>query len=89
MNTPNSLDNEQKNIIEIIKKVPPFVELDHSEILSLLNILQKIDCQAGEVIFKEGEKGNEAFIVLNGELSLEKMGRVIKVLQVICLEKLH
>jgi 6-phosphofructokinase 1 len=66
-------------IIKLLRSVQPFDELSNSELKSLVPILQKIDYQAGDVIVREGEIGSSAYIVFDGNCSLEIMGRKTKI----------
>lgn len=54
----------------LFKKVPLLRDLPRSELDHLASTLQIVTLQAGEVLFREDEKGESLFIVLEGELEV-------------------
>lgn len=62
-----------------LKELPLFKLLNIEEIRLLLQILKKYQYEANEIVFKDGEVGDSAYIVVKGRLSLDRMGRIIKI----------
>jgi serine phosphatase RsbU (regulator of sigma subunit) len=55
---------------EIIKRVPLFANLPEEEIARLAATLQRTGWPAGEVLFREGERGDRFYIVFRGRIAL-------------------
>ncbi|MBN2709809.1 MAG: 6-phosphofructokinase [Calditrichaceae bacterium] len=71
-------DRDDPKIISLIKKTFPFRELTENEIKPVVNILRKWRYKAGEIVVKEGEIGNTAYIVAQGKFTLEINQRHVK-----------
>lgn len=57
--------------------------LELSDVIDLFfNHLKTHDFSAGEVIFKEGEKGDTMFALMKGEVELWRNGKVIETIEV-------
>ena len=54
----------------LFKKVPLLSDLPRNELDHLATTLQIVTLQAGEVLFREDEKGESLFVVLEGELEV-------------------
>ncbi|MFC1503814.1 cyclic nucleotide-binding domain-containing protein [Spirochaetota bacterium] len=54
------------------KKIPMFSELDIEQLLVLKDISEEKEYKAGDYIIKEGEYGNEAYIIVNGKVEILK-----------------
>jgi serine/threonine protein phosphatase PrpC/CRP-like cAMP-binding protein len=64
---------EEVNLkIETIRNMPVFKFLVYKELVRILNITKVVDVKAGEPIIKEGEQGEELYIVLKGEVKVHK-----------------
>lgn len=70
---PNDL-----SILKILKKVIPFRELSDQDLKSLQSLLNKWKYKRGDIVIQEGESGSTAFIVVDGEFSLNVMDRELK-----------
>lgn len=56
--------------------------LEPSDVIDLFfNHLKTHDFSAGEVIFKEGEKGDKMFALMKGEVELWRNGKVIETIE--------
>lgn len=56
--------------------------LEISEVVDLFfNHLKTHDFSAGEVIFKEGEKGDNMFALMKGEVELWRNGKVVETIE--------
>lgn len=54
----------------LFKKVPLLSDLPRSELDNLATTLQVVHLQPGEILFREDEKGDSLFVVLEGELQV-------------------
>ena len=57
----------------LLAKMPLFRPLNDREILRVLQVTNVIKYSDGETVIKEGEKGDELFIVLTGKVQVEAM----------------
>jgi serine/threonine protein phosphatase PrpC len=59
---------------EILARMPLFRPLNDREILRVLQVTDVITYKPGEVVINEGDKGEELFIVLSGQLKVSRNG---------------
>jgi serine/threonine protein phosphatase PrpC len=57
---------------EVIAKTPLFARLSDRELLRVMQAVQVRSCQDGEVVIREGDKGDELFIVLEGQVRVSR-----------------
>lgn len=60
--------------VEVLKAVPLFADLSVEELQTLASRLEPTSVSAGEVLFEEGQPGDSAFVVLDGELEVTNAG---------------
>jgi CRP/FNR family cyclic AMP-dependent transcriptional regulator len=60
------------SIVNIIKSSPLFYELFDDEIDSLIQDCNVLSLEAGDYIFKEGDIGDEIFLILTGGADVKK-----------------
>ncbi len=60
------------SIIALIKSSPLFVELYDSEVENILKTCQVLTLTPNEFVFREGDNGNELYILLTGEVAVKK-----------------
>ncbi|MCG5056346.1 MAG: Stp1/IreP family PP2C-type Ser/Thr phosphatase [Myxococcales bacterium] len=58
--------------IEVLRHMPLFRYLTYREIMRVLNVTEVADYDAGQGVLKEGEPGDELYIILRGKLKLHK-----------------
>jgi serine/threonine protein phosphatase PrpC len=63
--------------VEVLKHMPLFRHLTYKEIIRILNLTEVSDYGAGEEILKEGDPGDELYIILKGKIRLHKEGAFI------------
>jgi serine/threonine protein phosphatase PrpC len=63
--------------IEVLKQMPLFRHLTYKEIIRVLNLTEVADYTPGEDIMREGEPGDDLFILLRGRVRLHKDGAFI------------
>jgi PPM family protein phosphatase len=67
---------EEVNLkLETLKKIPLFRYLTYQELVKVLNITYLESFEAGATILKEGDSGEELYIVLAGKVSVSRAGQ--------------
>src|SRR5580704_16089848 len=57
---------------ELLLKIPLFARLNERELLRVMQVAEVIGYKAGDVVVKEGDRGDELFIVLSGMVRIQK-----------------
>jgi CRP-like cAMP-binding protein len=70
---PIGLRKDRK--IELIKKVPLFAPLAKAQLARVASIADEIDLPEGKVLMRQGERGREFFVLLEGEVEVRRDGR--------------
>jgi len=65
---------------DILARMPLFRPLNDREILRVLQVTDVITYKPGEIVITEGEKGEELYIVLSGQLKVTRNGADVAVL---------
>lgn len=63
--------------LNILRQMPIFQHLEYVELIEVLNSSSQRRYQVGEMIFDEGVKGDEMFVILDGEVSIRKGGQIV------------
>jgi CRP/FNR family cyclic AMP-dependent transcriptional regulator len=63
--------------VELIKKVPLFANCSKGELEEIAHIADEIDLNEGKEMTREGSRGREFFVLLEGEADVSKDGRSI------------
>jgi CRP-like cAMP-binding protein len=63
--------------IELIKNVPLFAHCSRKELAEIAALADEMDFPAGKEIIREGERGREFFILLDGGADVIRSGRRI------------
>ncbi len=74
-----AVDPKSEDLLNFLRSLPLLKSLNQEEISLFITALRRYRYKAGEVVFKEGEIGESAYIVEQGSLSLDRMGRRIKI----------
>jgi CRP/FNR family transcriptional regulator, cyclic AMP receptor protein len=61
--------------VDLIARVPLFAGLSKSELGQVASIADEIDLPADKVLIREGERGREFFVLLEGEAEVTRKGR--------------
>jgi len=70
---PRGLRKDAK--IDLIAKVPLFEGLAKQQLAQVASIADEVDLPQGKVLTREGERGREFFILLEGEAEVRRKGR--------------
>ena len=63
--------------VEVLRQMPLFRHLTYKEILRVLSVTQVVDFNTGDEILREGEPGDDLFILLKGKVRLHKDGAFV------------
>ncbi len=63
--------------METIRNIPLFHYLSYKELVRIVNVTQKRIVDAKEVLIREGEDGDELFIIMRGKFLVERSGQEI------------
>jgi CRP-like cAMP-binding protein len=66
--------------VELIKHVPLFAKLSKAKLSDVASIADEIDLPKGKQLTREGERGREFFILIEGEAEVRKGGRRVNTL---------
>jgi CRP/FNR family transcriptional regulator, cyclic AMP receptor protein len=66
--------------VEWIRHVPLFMQCSKRELAQIAGIADEIDLREGKVLIREGERGREFFVLLEGNAEVTKDGRRINTL---------
>ena len=64
------MTDEIHKYIDVIKKEQGFINLSNNEVKDILKMGKLRKFKRGEVVFKEGETGDEFFIILKGSIRI-------------------
>lgn len=67
--------------IAILKRIPIFAHLTYNELVKVVGLTQLARIKAGDAFIKEGQQGDELYVVLAGEVEILKGGAVIVTLK--------
>ncbi len=68
----SDLSREVNLKIDTIRQMPLFRFLTYKELVRIMNITQVVEAEDGDPIIKEGDEGEELFIVLTGVVKVHK-----------------
>lgn len=63
--------------LEMLRGVPLFSRIQGKQLVRLGMLANEVDLPKGRVLMREGERGEEMFIVVEGEASVERGGRTV------------
>jgi CRP-like cAMP-binding protein len=66
--------------VELIKKVPLFAHCSKRELQEVAQLADEIDLREGKEMTREGTRGREFFVLLEGSANVSKNGRRINTL---------
>jgi CRP-like cAMP-binding protein len=67
--------------IELLKQVPLFADASPSELREIASRADEIDVPAGYTLTREGDRGREFVVLVEGSATVENEGRVIATLR--------
>jgi CRP/FNR family cyclic AMP-dependent transcriptional regulator len=64
--------------LELLKRVPLLAGLGRKEVEEVGRLAEEIDVPAGRVLMREGQTGQEFFVVVSGSVLIERGGHAIR-----------
>lgn len=64
-----------KDDVALLKKIPLFARVDESRLNVLAFSTERVDLREGEVLYKNGQPGAAAFVVVSGEIGIRRSGK--------------
>lgn len=66
--------------LEMLASVPLFAKLDKRGLQRLGQLADEIDLPAGKVLTRQGQRGDEFFVIVDGRVRVERDGKLVAVL---------
>jgi CRP-like cAMP-binding protein len=67
--------------VDLISHVPLFAGCSKKELRAIASLADEIDLPEGKVLIKEGERGREFFVLLEGRVEVRRKGSSIDTMQ--------
>ncbi len=67
--------------VELIKRAPLFAHCSKRELAEVASIADELDLPAGRALIREGERGREFFVLLEGEAEVTQDGKPIRTMK--------
>jgi CRP/FNR family cyclic AMP-dependent transcriptional regulator len=64
--------------VELIKQAPLFARCSRKELAEVAQLADEIDLPAGKDFIRQGERGREFFVVLEGEVDVTRDGKTLQ-----------
>lgn len=61
-----------KDDVALLKRIPLFGKVDESQLNVLAFSTERITVRAGEVLYKDGQPGSAAFVVVDGKIAIHR-----------------
>jgi CRP/FNR family transcriptional regulator, cyclic AMP receptor protein len=74
---PMALGMRKDSKIALIKKVPLFAPLTNAQLGQIASIADEVGLPEGKKLTRQGERGREFFILLDGEADVRRSGRKV------------
>jgi CRP/FNR family transcriptional regulator, cyclic AMP receptor protein len=63
--------------LELLKRTPLLAGLGRRDIEEVGRLADEVDLKAGHVLMRQGDIGREFFVVIEGEVEVERDGRIV------------
>ena len=67
----------QDTKVQALKRAPLFEGLSKKELAEIARVTEDLEVPAGEVLCKEGETGQEFFVILDGQTEISSKGKPV------------
>ena len=64
--------------VELLSKVPLLAGLSRKDLVQVAQISDEVDLPAGRVLMKQGSYGSEFFVIISGNVRVERDGQVLR-----------
>jgi CRP-like cAMP-binding protein len=61
--------------VEALKRAPLFEGLSRKQLTELAKVTEDVDFNAGKILCREGERGQEFFVIMEGEAEVTRNGK--------------
>jgi CRP/FNR family cyclic AMP-dependent transcriptional regulator len=65
----------QDKKVAALKSAPLFADLSRKELTELAKVTEDVDFDAGKVLCREGQTGQEFFVIMEGEVEVTRRGK--------------
>lgn len=70
----------QKNAkLELLRRVPLFSGCSKGQLAEIARVADEIDIPAGKALIREGERGRQFFVVVDGDIAVTRKGRKVAI----------
>jgi CRP-like cAMP-binding protein len=66
--------------VQLLREVPLFSDLNNHDLRELAGLVDEVEVPAGKVLCREGQTGEEFFVIVDGNVRVERQGRELAVL---------
>ena len=66
--------------LELLRRVPLFAGCGRRDVEEIGRLVEEVDVPAGTVLTREGATGGEFFVIVDGEVAIDREGRRIRTL---------
>jgi CRP-like cAMP-binding protein len=66
--------------LELLKRTPLLAGLGRKELEEVERLSDEVDVKAGHVLMKEGSVGSEFFVIISGQVRVDRQGQTIRTL---------
>jgi CRP/FNR family cyclic AMP-dependent transcriptional regulator len=70
----------QDKKVQALKRAPLFEDLSRKELVELARLSDDLEVPAGQVLCKEGDRGREFFVLVEGKVEVARKGRRVATL---------
>jgi CRP/FNR family cyclic AMP-dependent transcriptional regulator len=67
----------QDTKVQALKRAPLFQDLSKKELVELARVTEDLEVPAGEVLCKEGDTGQEFFVIVEGKTDITSKGKPV------------
>jgi CRP-like cAMP-binding protein len=61
--------------VDALKRAPLFEALSRKQLTELAKVTEDVDFKSGKVLCREGERGEEFFVIMEGEVAVTRRGK--------------
>ncbi len=66
--------------LELLKATPLLAELGRRDLAEVGRLADEIDVDAGRVLMREGDSGHEFFVIIDGQVGIDRAGTRVRTL---------
>src|SRR4029453_7471449 len=66
--------------VELLRRVPLLADLNTRDLQEVAMLAEEVDVPTGQVLTREGASGSEFFVIVDGQVRIDKGGQTIRTL---------